>query len=147
VKCCRKCKLLKIGTEFYRNRRVCNACMKKYSDEYRRKNYKRYYETVRRWRLKNPKRVLEWRIRRSYDFTEKEIQRILQWSGGFCSGCERPLKTIGRGKDKACIDHNHSTKKFRGFLCNMCNVALGQLGDDIEKVRGLLKYMERECES
>ena len=31
----------------------------------------------------------------------------------------------------------------RGLLCRKCNSALGQVDDDIEKIRGLIDYLER----
>ena len=40
------------------------------------------------------------------------------------------------------LDHDHETKKFRGWLCNKCNSALGWLEDDINYVRRALNYLE-----
>ena len=40
------------------------------------------------------------------------------------------------------LDHDHETKKFRGWLCNKCNSALGWLNDDINYVRRALNYLE-----
>jgi hypothetical protein len=40
------------------------------------------------------------------------------------------------------VDHDHNTGAVRGFLCGPCNRALGALGDDLERVRMLLVYME-----
>lgn len=39
-------------------------------------------------------------------------------------------------------DHDHVTGQFRGWLCNPCNGILGVYGDDPEKIRNLLKYLE-----
>lgn len=40
-------------------------------------------------------------------------------------------------------DHDHTTGKFRGLLCHGCNVALGFLKDDKNRIAGLLLYLER----
>ena len=40
------------------------------------------------------------------------------------------------------LDHDHSSGKFRGWLCNKCNSALGWLQDDINYVRRALNYLE-----
>jgi len=41
------------------------------------------------------------------------------------------------------IDHCHTTNKVRGLLCNSCNVALGNVKDDIGRLRKLIEYLER----
>lgn len=42
------------------------------------------------------------------------------------------------------VDHNHTTKKFRGLLCFACNVALGNLKDDPQRVLKLYQYLTKE---
>lgn len=39
------------------------------------------------------------------------------------------------------IDHCHKTGEIRGVLCRNCNVAIGLLGDDFERVILLAKYI------
>lgn len=47
------------------------------------------------------------------------------------------------GKERKLVfDHCHKTKVFRGWLCNPCNLGLGNLGDDIESVEKALAYMK-----
>jgi hypothetical protein len=43
-----------------------------------------------------------------------------------------------------CIDHDHSTGKVRGYLCNGCNVALAHLKDSVTRMKQLINYIERE---
>lgn len=45
--------------------------------------------------------------------------------------------------EELCYDHDHSTMKFRGILCRGCNRSLGQLGDDMEGIKKVLKYLEK----
>jgi len=40
-------------------------------------------------------------------------------------------------------DHNHATGLFRGWICHGCNSALGQVGDSVERLRKLIRYLER----
>jgi len=44
-----------------------------------------------------------------------------------------------------CFDHDHKTKKHRGWLCLQCNRAVGQLGDNIEGLENAIRYL-KECE-
>ena len=43
-----------------------------------------------------------------------------------------PCPICGDSKHKLCFDHDHNTKKHRGWLCPQCNRAIGQLGDNID---------------
>jgi hypothetical protein len=40
-------------------------------------------------------------------------------------------------------DHDHATRKFRGWLCHGCNCALGFARDNPATLRGLAAYLER----
>jgi uncharacterized ferredoxin-like protein len=46
------------------------------------------------------------------------------------------------GKEsKLVLDHCHQTEKFRGWLCNQCNIAIGNLGDNISGVTNAVLYL------
>lgn len=55
--------------------------------------------------------------------------------------CEICFGVSARGS--LCLDHDHETGAFRGWLCDICNLALGQLGDNITGVRAALAYLEQ----
>jgi hypothetical protein len=40
------------------------------------------------------------------------------------------------------LDHDWKTGKFRGWLCNACNVALGLFKDDVEILERAIKYLK-----
>ena len=51
-----------------------------------------------------------------------------------CECCKKvPLKW--------CLDHDHDTDKFRGWICERCNTGLGKLGDNIEGIVNALNYL------
>lgn len=39
------------------------------------------------------------------------------------------------------LDHDPDTKKFRGWLCETCNMSLGLLGDNISGIISALNYL------
>lgn len=42
---------------------------------------------------------------------------------------------------KWCLDHDHETDEFRGWICEKCNTGLGKLGDNIEGITKALNYL------
>ena len=61
-----------------------------------------------------------------------------------CQKNEEQLKQNGRWADRSpwCLDHNHTTLAYRGWICNNCNIAIGRLNDDpliAERARDYLK--------
>lgn len=55
-----------------------------------------------------------------------------------CEVCGAFGKDFKKG---LCYDHDHSTGKFRGWLCTRCNVALGMVKDNTELLEALAKYI------
>lgn len=43
---------------------------------------------------------------------------------------------------KICMDHDHDTLQFRGWLCNDCNLILGHAQDDIGVLKALIRYLQ-----
>jgi hypothetical protein len=40
------------------------------------------------------------------------------------------------------LDHCHDANTFRGWLCHTCNRALGCFGDDVERLKKAIQYLE-----
>ena len=53
-----------------------------------------------------------------------------------CDCCgEAPMKWV--------LDHDHKTKKFRGWICEACNLGLGKFGDSVIKMQKGVEYLKR----
>ena len=62
-------------------------------------------------------------------------------------------KQLGEGREKAdqcelcgaigviCLDHDHATNKFRGWLCRRCNLTLGLVKDSKELLNKMVEYL------
>lgn len=44
---------------------------------------------------------------------------------------------------KIVLDHCHETKTFRGWLCDPCNVGLGNLGDNLASLELAVLYLKK----
>lgn len=42
------------------------------------------------------------------------------------------------------LDHCHITKKFRGYICNSCNLALGRFNDDVRLLEKSIAYLQNK---
>jgi len=42
---------------------------------------------------------------------------------------------------KWCLDHDHLTNTFRGWLCERCNTGIGKLGDDLQGITMAMNYL------
>lgn len=76
--------------------------------------------------------------RRKFGLEPGEFDEMLRTQMGCCAIC---LTDAPNGKGW-CVDHDHETGRVRGILCHSCNVALGHLGDDPNRVRAALAYLE-----
>jgi hypothetical protein len=77
-----------------------------------------------------------------YGITRSNFEALLLAQGGCCAnpGC-RTDKPGGRGR--FAVDHDHATGARRGLLCVQCNTALGQVGDSVAKLEGLIAYLRQ----
>ena len=87
------------------------------------------------------------RRRRAHGVTAEEFLKMVKNQDQKCLICETPmmLKASNERGDKrtflACVDHDHSTGKIRGILCNRCNRAVGMFGDDVNLMKKAIKYL------
>jgi hypothetical protein len=62
-----------------------------------------------------------------------------------CPICQRNKQEIQGHSIKPkgwCADHDHTTGKFRAWICHKCNLALGNFSDDTSRLLNALKYLE-----
>jgi hypothetical protein len=124
---------------------------REYARRYREKNRekvraqnrawaKRHPEVARlateRWQKRNPEKC-----RINYQRSNAKRHGIPEPTRPMPDRCE--LRGCLPGKFSLVRDHNHRTGKFRGWICALCNTALGKLGDDIEGVQQALDYLRR----
>jgi len=61
-----------------------------------------------------------------------------------CEMNEQQIRTRYPNKKNVwCCDHNHTTNKFRGWLCHKCNLGLGNFDDDIKRIKNAMQYLTK----
>ncbi len=106
---------------------ICKACRAAWAREYR---------------ARNPNADSVRKLKYRYGITQEEYDVRLEAQGGACAIC-RKAEPGGNGNTSFHVDHNHETGEVRGLLCAACNSGLGHLGDDIDRLRAALAYLER----
>jgi hypothetical protein len=81
----------------------------------------------------NPSRTLEAKNRKQESVAGRPRPNECEACGGNYGG-------KGNG---IMFDHCHNSGQFRGWLCHNCNVALGLLADDRDRLRKLIVYLDR----
>jgi hypothetical protein len=65
----------------------------------------------------------------------------------YCECCGKnnkdEIELKGHRPLKLSLDHDPITGKFRGWICQKCNGAIGQLGDTLESVMRAVEYLKR----
>ena len=80
-------------------------------------------------------------IRRLYKLELEDVFEMMEQQAESCAICGTEI-TFG-GRLGAHIDHDHITGKVRGILCRNCNLALGHVGESIEKLEIMINYLRR----
>lgn len=89
---------------------------------------------------------------REYGIRLKDYEKIFQEQSGVCAVCGQ-IETVRTGRTKRSmenapslhVDHDHKTGRVRGLLCSNCNQALGLLKESPERIRLLVKYIEKHA--
>lgn len=116
------------------------------------KNKKRIVSHEEREKLKEKSRLyrknnpddFKWSVKQSsykklgINITREEYNKKLKEQDNKCKICGRSADGF---KKSLCLDHDHSTLKVRGFLCDNCNAGLGKFKDDILLLRNAIEYL------
>lgn len=86
------------------------------------------------------------KLKRLYGITYEDVVRVFDKQFGKCAniGCGKDISlSAPNGKNRAVIDHCHTTGKFRALLCTKCNLDLGMLENNENRFLGLVEYLQK----
>lgn len=136
TKICNTCKIEQNINQFgkYKNRGkeykrcTCYSC--------RNKNHAIMYDKNPEIRERMKKAAKKAALKRDYNITEEEFNRMHEEQEGKCKICNKKSeKTLN-------IDHCHTTNKVRGLLCWNCNIGLGYFKDNKQFLINAIKYLD-----
>ncbi len=127
IKCC-DC----LVVQAYMPEKDCRACIR----------LRKERRQQRRWRDKNratpgtPWKGRRWARTLGFAFSEQEATTLLEKQNGVCAICKHSSEV-----QKLHLDHDHKTKRVRGFLCFSCNTALGKFKDSRTLLFSAIEYL------
>lgn len=82
-------------------------------------------------------------LRRQYGITAEQYDTLLAAQGGVCAVCQRPETRAHKSGElyELAVDHDHATGAVRGFLCGLCNQAIGFMDDDPGRLIAAAEYL------
>jgi hypothetical protein len=84
------------------------------------------------------RRLREWHLKRKYGITLEQWEALFEKQGSVCAICGTTEPNHNHGWQ---TDHCHKTGAIRGILCFSCNLVLGHLGDDKDRIQRFYTYL------
>lgn len=138
-KICSRCKIMKPTSEYHPSKSPLTRGVKSSCKQCAKEVLAERPRARKRTQIKNQYNV--------------EFYEIWETQKGLCLACEEPMVEMGKPRGLvATVDHDHSCCSSRRFSCgkcvrglvhHACNVAIGRVRDDPEKLRKLASYLER----
>lgn len=129
IRHCTQCNQVKPKEEFVKKANSprfyswCRDCFNQHGRDLKQRNPEAYKKKVRKNTLK-----------RRYNLTEEEYQNLLDSQNGTCAICkEIPVRFV--------IDHDHSSGKVRGLLCDNCNLSVGWYENNSNRISQIIEYL------
>jgi hypothetical protein len=122
--------------------KLCKSCNTVKYLEYFSPNYKGLYGRAQKCRICSAKVSAENRnpIKEAvykYKITEERALELKAHTSCFICGLPN------RENKALCIDHDHTTGKVRGMLCDDCNLSLGKMKDSKELLQKAIDYLKQ----
>lgn len=120
--------------------------------EWYQRDKEKQISRVKEYQQTHPDQQRNSYLLRNYGLTPEAYQTLLQMHDGCCWSCKQPETVVVKsGKVRNLhIDHDHKCcvgtkscgKCVRGLLCTKCNIALGYMNEDIDRLKSLIAYIE-----
>jgi len=121
------------------------AARNEHTKAYRKRNPEVISEIRKRTDAKRKQSRREKELLNKYGLSFEDYTRLVIEQEGVCAICKCPEKQLGKGGAirPLNVDHCHTTGKVRGLLCAGCNLALGNLNDNIDSLLSAVSYLRK----
>ena len=123
-----------------------NYYNKSYHRAYYIRNKQKFLDRMKRIRTEDPRAERNKKLQSSFGISVDDYDRMLREQNGVCAICRRH-ETIRSNKSnkikRLTVDHDHSTGKVRGLVCQKCNSILGYANDDPCRLLIAADYLEK----
>lgn len=79
------------------------------------------------------------KIRDRYNLSRLDYNAMINKQANKCAICSTEFSITV----KACVDHCHQTGDVRGLLCRNCNLALGMINDNLQRLQSMILYLDQ----
>ncbi len=101
---------------------------------------------ARDYRRMHPDKHKRYELKRSFGITWEQYQALLKSQDDVCAICKGSETVFDPNQSKIrdlALDHDHTTGRIRGLLCQACNQGLGNFRDNIDRLLTAAEYLER----
>lgn len=103
------------------------------------KKRKSHNKSQLKWAHSNFEKRKNADLKRKYDISLEDYKTMMESQDGKCAICTKK-------HDSLHVDHDHSTGKIRGLLCQTCNMALGLMKDNITSLLKAVEYLSEKSQ-
>ena len=133
------------GEEEFTKTRICSDCLcEKPIIEFEKAMGKKYPTYIRsKCKICKRKQTLRANeLKKHYPYPDDDYSCLI------CNITQTEMKNKGYAKQRLtwCLDHNHDTGDFRGYICQLCNTGISNLQEDIEILKNAISYLRQDLE-
>lgn len=154
---CTSCGKSRDDSSFVKGRSRCRSCVNEntraryrasrderllYKKQYNNDNAVQRREYQAEYRKSNPGIIWAQALKR-YGITPEQYAEMEDSQDGRCAACGG--EQDNKRARVLCVDHCHNSGRVRGLLCTTCNVALGMLKEQPDRILRLARYAEERC--
>lgn len=119
-----------------------SAKSKEYHSKWNKEAGKEYFKKSRlKYTIKNPEIRKKYHFKYKYGISLEERNGLLAKQNFKCAACDENFKSFS-SKDIH-TDHCHIRGEIRGILCAPCNMALGMMKENSQRIMRLAAYAAR----
>jgi len=91
-------------------------------------------------KINQKNKASDYRLRKKFGITLEDYNNMVQVQNSRCAICNTHVNSLPR---ILYVDHDHSSNKVRGLICQKCNSALGLFKDNIAALQASIFYLQK----